>query len=296
VASASADDDDIASLNQMGEAFGQASSAAMIFATIGLSVGFTLHYVLPFLPFIYFFFAVGRWVKTIFEAMVGVPLWALAHLRMSGPGLPGDAASGGYFLLLEIFVRPIITVVALVGSFAVFTAMAMALNGIFGLVTENLMGVDTPAAAAATASADIMAQARGIADQFFYSVMYVIILYMMATSSFKLIDLIPDNILRWSGSGARSIGADDNSDDLLAQVHYQLPSTVSYYTKQIGTAINEAVYQPGKAIGEKAMQDLQTRKLAEQQEKALQEQQAAAQKKNNPTPPSGGGGSGGQTP
>ena len=66
-------------------------------AFLGLMAGFTLFYVLPFLPFVYFFFAVGTWVKTIFEAMVGTPLWALAHLRIDGEGLPGDAASNGYF-------------------------------------------------------------------------------------------------------------------------------------------------------------------------------------------------------
>ncbi len=310
VAAASADDDDIASLNLLGSAFGQASAAALSFASIGLTVGFVLHYVLPFLPFVYFFFAVGRWVKTIFEAMVGVPLWALAHMRMSGPGLPGEAASGGYFLLLEIFVRPVITVVALVGSFAVFTAMAMALNGIFGLVTENFMGVDTPAAATAAASADIVSQARAIADQFFYSVMYVIILYMMATSSFKLIDIIPDNIMRWSGSGVSSMGASDNADDLIDQLQYQMPTMVNYYTKQVGGAVRETLYEPGKAVGEKAERDLAGRKMAEQQQKAQQEQQQKAQQeqqqkaqqeqqaaqKKNRTPPSDGGGNGGQTP
>ena len=63
-----------------------------------------LFYIIPFMPFIYFFFAVGTWVKAIFEAMVGVPLWALAHIRIDGQGLPGDAAMNGYYLLLEIFV------------------------------------------------------------------------------------------------------------------------------------------------------------------------------------------------
>jgi len=47
------------------------------FAGVGLLIGFVLFYVLPFLPFLYFFFAVGNWVKGIFEAIVAMPLWAV---------------------------------------------------------------------------------------------------------------------------------------------------------------------------------------------------------------------------
>jgi len=58
-------------------------SAAFSIAGLGLTIGFILFYVVPFLPFVYFFFAVGNWVKSIFEAMVGAPLWALGHMRLS---------------------------------------------------------------------------------------------------------------------------------------------------------------------------------------------------------------------
>ena len=36
------------------------------------------------------------------ELLVGAPLWALAHLRIDGNGLPGETASNGYFLIFEI--------------------------------------------------------------------------------------------------------------------------------------------------------------------------------------------------
>ena len=54
------------------------------------------------MPFIYFFFALAGWIKSIFEAVVAMPLRALAHLRIDGEGLPGPGATNGYFLLLEI--------------------------------------------------------------------------------------------------------------------------------------------------------------------------------------------------
>ena len=42
-------------------------------------------------------------------------------------------------------------------------------------------------------------------DDFFYTVVYTVLMYMMAVSCFKLIDRIPKEILRWIGSDAKNI-------------------------------------------------------------------------------------------
>lgn len=190
-------------------------------AFLGLTAGLVLFYVLPFLPFVYFFFAVGSWVKSIFEAMVGVPLWALAHLRLDGEGLPGESASNGYFLILEIGIRPILTVFGLIAALLIFTAQVRVLHFIWDLVVENSAGY-SDTANNITLNADYFdagnttprdAFKRGILDQFFFTVIYTIIVYMLATASFKLIDTIPDNILRWGGIGVSAFG-DQNQDPL----------------------------------------------------------------------------------
>ena len=87
----------LAGLGQIGQQF------FSTFTTAGIIMGFVLYYILPFMPFIYFFFAVGSWVKAIFEAMVGVPLWALAHLKIQGEGLPTQSALTGYLLIYPQF-------------------------------------------------------------------------------------------------------------------------------------------------------------------------------------------------
>lgn len=177
-------------------------------AFIGLTAGLVLYYVVPFLPFVYFYFAVGSWIKTIFEAMVGIPLWALAHLRLDGDGLPGEAASNGYFLIFEIFARPILTVFGLVAAMVIFTAQVRVLNFIWPLVTANAGGFN---AAGQVGIAGDVSFKREIVDQFFFTVVYAIVVYMMATAAFKLVDSIPDNILRWMGIGVSSFG--DLHDD-----------------------------------------------------------------------------------
>lgn len=210
------------------QALMSATSFFVTLATIGLTIGFLLYYVLPFMPFIYFFFAVMTWVKGIFEAMVGMPLWALAHLRIDGEGMPGEAASHGYFYIFEIFLRPVVIVISFLGALIIFSAMVKVLNSIFYLVIANLAGHDVQDGAASVTGCfnppgttgagsggpgawqqNQMQLARGVIDQFFFTVLYAIMVYMMAAPCFKLVDAIPDNLMRWFGSGISTFGAQD---------------------------------------------------------------------------------------
>jgi conjugal transfer/type IV secretion protein DotA/TraY len=191
------------------------SSFMVSIAMITMTAGFLLYYIVPFLPFIYFFFALGGWLKAIFEAMVGAPLWALAHIRIDGNGLPGAAAVNGYFLIFEIFLRPILIIFGLLASVSIFSALVAVLNQIWDLITANLTGFDV---VYDTANGN---QQQGVfrsaVDTFFFTVIYAIIVYMMALSSFKLIDLIPANILRWMGqSVATENDARENAAETLA--------------------------------------------------------------------------------
>jgi hypothetical protein len=195
----------------LGAALGSASGMFVGVATIGLSAGFVLYYILPFLPFIYFFFAVGSWVKSIFEAMVGAPLWALAHLRIDGEGLPGSSAASGYFLIFEIFLRPIVTVFGLIGGMAVFGAMAAMLNNLFDLVVMNVTGAPPGGSNTTMNPTVVQSFRRGVLDQFFFTIMYAVLLYMMATSSFKMIDTIPKYVMRWMNSRVSTFN--DNKTD-----------------------------------------------------------------------------------
>jgi hypothetical protein len=197
-----------------------ASSFVLSTAFVGLTAGLVLYYIVPFLPFIYFYFAVASWVKSIFEAMVGVPLWALAHLRLDGEGLPGNSAANGYFLIFEIFLRPILTVFGLIAATLIFTAQVRVLSFLWSIVTENLTGFDKGDPIVGTVGADPrLAFKRSIIDEFFFSIVYAIIVYMMAIAAFKLIDKIPDNLLRWMGSSVSSFG-DINQDSVDGLTRY----------------------------------------------------------------------------
>ncbi len=209
-------------------------------AMMGITVGFVLFYVIPFLPFIYFFFAFGGWVKGIFEAMVGAPLWALAHIRIDGHGMPGNAAMNGYFLIFEVFLRPILIVFGLLASISIFSALVDVLNSIFTLVTENAAGYDiTSEMAAPRLTFRFM---RSAIDQFFYTVIYAIICYMIGMSAFKLIDSVPNNILRWMGQSVATFG-DTREDPAQALV-----SRASMGSQQVSSKIGGGLQQAAGAL------------------------------------------------
>jgi conjugal transfer/type IV secretion protein DotA/TraY len=190
-----------------------AASMAMTIAITTISIGFVLYYIVPFLPFIYFFFAVGGWLKAIFEAMVGAPLWALAHIRIDGNGLPGAAAVNGYFLIFEIFLRPILIVFGLLASISIFAALVSILNQVWELVSANVSGFDV--VSETTKTGPSMGNFfRSALDEFFFTVIYAIIVYMMALASFKMIDLIPANILRWMG---QSVATENDAKENAAE-------------------------------------------------------------------------------
>lgn len=216
--------DDVSSLGNI------ASSTAFL----GLTAGIVLYYILPMLPFLYFFFAMCAWVKGIFEGMVGVPLWALAHLRIDGEGLPGEAAANGYYLILETFLRPIMIVIGLVASLTIFTAEVRVLHIIWDLVTDNVSGyVDGQGIGGIVATPS--GPKRGVIDQFFFTVIYTMIVYLLATSSFKLIDAIPNSIMRWAGVGVSTFS--DSHEGAVGQLSQRAVTGSMLYTRQVTGAV-----------------------------------------------------------
>ncbi len=237
-----------------GPALAAASSFASTIASTTILLGFILYYIVPFLPFLYFFFAVGGWVKGIFEAMVGVPLWALAHIRIDGEGLPGDAATNGYYLIFEIFIRPILIIFGLVASLLIFSAMVKTLNGIFDVVVANLSGFSGElslcgseiSAGGGAAPENTLDSFRGPVDAFFFTIVYAIIVYILGMSSFKLIDLIPNQILRWMGNTTPTFNdsSEEPGKELVSKIAIG-GTLLSQFSGGVGSNFTKAVKEAG---------------------------------------------------
>jgi hypothetical protein len=217
---------------------------AAILKTLGMAqitIGIILYYVVPFMPFLYFFFSVSTWIKGIFEAMVGVPLWALAHIHIDGEGLPGSFAMGGYYMLMEIFLRPITIIFGLLASIIIFAAQVRVLNDIWSLVTSNLTGFNEGLSATGglpMGSTGTLQYYRDQIDQFAFTCIYAIVVYMLGMSSFKLITLIPAKVMRWL---ADSVQAFNDNEDIAQGLMGKMTAAGGIVTGQISQTWDQSV-------------------------------------------------------
>jgi len=155
--------------------------------------------------------------------------------------------------------------------------MVSVLNGIFTLAVDNFVGV-TISPTDITGNPDLLKTARGIADQFFLSIMYIVVVYLIGISCFKLIDLLPDGVMRWISTGVASFGKSDIADDELDKLQYELPAMTQSMVHDFGNMITDSLYKPGAEIG---MEKLAARQ-AEAQKAAQKAAQEAANNKQNP--------------
>jgi hypothetical protein len=172
--------------------------------------------------------AADSWGNITREAMLAVPLWAIAHLRVDGPGLPGKDAAAGYILLLELFLRPTLILVGLLGAVLIFSGTIMVFHDIYDLIIVNMAGHDPVTHPVKWTDAEFY---RGPVDEFFYTGMYVVVVYMAATSCFKMVDEVPSQIMRWVSLTTPTFG--ESNDDPVEQIQSRIYSGTMLATSQI---------------------------------------------------------------
>ncbi len=218
------------------------------FSLITLSIGFMLYYILPFMPFIYFFFAFSGWIKSIFEAVIAMPLWALAHIKIDGNGLPGPLATNGYFLIFEIFLRPTLIIFGLLASIAIFAALVDVFHEVFHILTLTATGFDIDRevfdpSVTFNDGTNTLDYLRSPIDELFYTAIYTIIVYMLALSSFKLIDQIPNNIMRWMGVSVSTF--QENAGDPASELAGKMYRATQMSNAQITQMISRLKWKKG---------------------------------------------------
>jgi conjugal transfer/type IV secretion protein DotA/TraY len=182
------------------------SSALFFLGGVGFGAGFLLHYALPLLPYFYFFLAVLGFAISVFEAIMGMPLFALAHLDVNADGIVGKAKQG-YVTLFLLLIEPVLIILALMASLLFFTAGIHFLNATFNVAVDVISGVEK------TAFYDPVGGVSGSGDTswydwIIYTVLYAVFAFGVGNASFKLIDILPNKVIRWLGEQAELAGAD----------------------------------------------------------------------------------------
>lgn len=168
-----------------GKVGGALGGLIKVIGVVMLTAGLALSLVLPMLPAIRFVFGIMTWLLSIVEAIVALPILALAHLRTDGEGLMGPMAQSGYLLLLQLFVRPILMVLGLIGGLLIFTVGISALN-------IGMLEVVDITSSEGFSLRDLIGNAA-------YVVVYFVVALAMANMAFKAIDMVPDQVMRWIG-------------------------------------------------------------------------------------------------
>ena len=156
-------------------------------ASFGLMPGLMLLYYVPMIPWLKVMFAVVAWIVSVVEAVVTIPIVALAHMRTDGEGLMGHMAKGAYISWLNLLLRPGLVVTGFVMGNAVFEAMILYMNDTYATTVSN-MGTG----------------GYGIIDQVINTYLYVFSAYALVNASFKLVDILPTTTMSWLGGGAQS--------------------------------------------------------------------------------------------
>jgi conjugal transfer/type IV secretion protein DotA/TraY len=179
-----------------------ASLVSVISSTLILA-GMTLTYWLPLLPFVRIAFSVMAWIVSVFEAVVMVPIAALAHISTVGEGL---AATGkhAWYLWLNILFRPALTVVGFVGSIMVFNGFIVYFNSAMKNHISSTFSKGDPITT--------------LIELLVVTAIYVGSMFIIANASFKLIDTIPHAFFKWIGSSGGDTTFSDNSGEIGALI------------------------------------------------------------------------------
>lgn len=201
----------------------------MFIGSIFMMTGFSLAFIVPLLPFMYFFFAVLTWVVAVIEAVIAVPLICLAQLNPEGDGLPGKARKA-FFFIFNIFLRPTMTVFGLIVGLLVLYVALSYLNFSYMIAVAGAGGTSYGLATIA---------------KIVYTALYCIICYIIANHSFKIIEHIPANALNWMGESAQAM---HNMGDMakIEQLSLIMSSTAS---GSLMPMMGQAAHGMGGAMG-----------------------------------------------
>lgn len=173
----------MASLNPLGYAVGDALIAFIpaftAFILIFFTLGGTMAFYIPLIPFIIFVFAAIGWIISVIEAMVAAPLVALGITHPEGHDLLGKSEQA-IMLLLSVFLRPILMIIGLIAAMILANVAIRFLNsGFFGIVFD-------------VGDYNVFAFVAII-------VVYAMLLVTIVNQSFSLIYVVPDRVMRWIG-------------------------------------------------------------------------------------------------
>lgn len=169
-----------------------------------LIVGLAMSYLLPFLPYILWFSGVISYFIVCIEAVVGAPLWMLAHLETEGEGM-GQKTAHGYIFLLNVIFRPVLMVFGLVSGWLLMNILGeflkYSLSVLYGSSSFSFSGW------------------ASIGMFFVTLIIFCYLSYLLISKCFALIHHLPNEVLAWAGGHIGKIGGQEDERTINALYH-----------------------------------------------------------------------------
>jgi len=169
-----------------------------------LAIGLAMAYLLPFLPYILWYSGVISYFIVCIEAVVGAPLWMLAHLETEGEGM-GQRTAHGYMFLLNVIFRPVLMVIGLVAGW-----MLMNILGEFLKYSLSVLYGSSSFSFSGWASIGMF---------FVTLIIFCYLSYLLISKCFSLIHHLPNEVLAWAGGHIGKIGGGEDERTINALYH-----------------------------------------------------------------------------
>ena len=191
---------------------------------INLSLGATLAYYVPLIPFILFTFGVVTWFAVVLEAVIAAPLVALGITHPEGHDFLGKAEQA-VMLLASVFLRPMLMVFGFIFGIILSYISISLLNQGLNIALHFMGDIN---------NGDMLV----LVSQTTLMTIYTGLILALINRSFSMIYEVPNKVMRWIGHHAENTP----EEGMLHQIRGNIDSNM----REVGNAgsqIAQSQYQ-----------------------------------------------------
>lgn len=196
---------------------------------INLSLGATLAYYVPLIPFILFTFGAVTWFAVVFESVIAAPLVALGITHPEGHDFLGKAEQA-VMLLASVFLRP----------------MLMIFGFIFGIILSyiSISLLNQGLQIALIFMRDLTGDFLHLVSQTTLMIVYSGLVLALINRSFGMIYEVPNKVMRWIGAPTESTP----EEAMLGQIRGSVDNNISKLGQIGGDMSGSSVKEVGHTV------------------------------------------------
>jgi len=204
------------------------------FISLLFTNGYMLGLFFPLIPIFRFIFAVLGWITIVLIGVMGMPLFALAHLKTGGEGWVGQLqVASTYNMLIGIVLRPTLTIIGYILGVILFNQAIK----LCGYILISALDVDS-----SNAGGQFFAGPFNFVVQILQLFLFSSFAVAVANACFKLVDLVPTQAITWMGTGPMNNPIGDSTGEIQSEARG--------FTQQVGQLGTQIMGEQSKRLME----------------------------------------------